>query len=408
MVTPGPRPDARPWQGIAAAAGLLAPDGSARPSVFAEVSALASHTGALNLGQGFPDDDGPSALRELAVAAIRQGANQYPPLRGVAPLREAVAAHQRRCYGLAVDPGTEVLVTTGATEAIAAAVLALAGPGDEVVTLEPYYDSYAGVIAMAGARHVPVPLARTASGFRLDADALRTAVGPATAVILLNTPHNPTGTVLDAAELAVVAEVAQRHDAVVVTDEVYEHLVFDGARHVPLAVLACMAERTVTISSSGKSWSLTGWKIGWATGPADLVTAIATVKQFLSFASGAPFQPAIAVALGDDAFPRALAADLALRRDLLAGGLARAGWDVVVPQGTYFVVADAAPLGHQDAAALCHVLPHEAGVAAVPVSAFCSPGREEWRSLVRFTFVKSEATLREAVARLTGWSANQG
>jgi len=398
----------RPWQAVAAAAGLLGADGSASPSVFAQVSALAARTGALNLGQGFPDEDGPGALRELAVAAIRQGANQYPPLRGVAPLREAVAAHQRRRYGLEVDPETEVLVTTGATEAIAATVLAVAGRGDEVVTLEPYYDAYAGVIAMAGARHVPVPLARTTAGFRLDADALRAAVGPATAVILLNTPHNPTGTVLDAAELAVVAEVARRHDVVVVTDEVYEHLVFDGARHVPLAVLPGMAERTVTISSSGKSWSLTGWKIGWATGPADLVAAIATVKQFLSFASGAPFQPAIAVALGDDTFPRALAADLAHRRDLLTDGLARAGWDAVVPQGTYFVVADAAPLGHQDAAALCGRLPDEAGVAAVPVSAFCSPGREEWRSLVRFTFVKSEATLREAVARLTGWSANQG
>ena len=397
----------RPWQTVAAAAGLLAADGVVRPSVFAEVSAHAARTGALNLGQGFPDDDGPVAVQEAAAAAIRAGANQYLPLRGTEALRAAVAAHQERRYGIRLDPASEVLVTTGATEAIAASVLALAGPGDDVVTLEPYYDSYAGVIATSGARHVPVPLTRTSTGFRLDAAALRAAVSDRTAVILLNTPHNPTGTVLDGGELAVVAQAARQHDAVVVTDEVYEHLVFDGAVHVPIATLPGMAARTVTISSSGKTFSFTGWKIGWATGPAELITAVATVKQFLTFASGAPFQPAIAGALADDAFPGALATDLAARRDLLVGGLERAGWDVTVPQGTYFVVADAATLGHEDAAALCRRLPDEAGVAAVPVSAFCSPGGDGYRSLVRFTFVKNEATLREAVARLTGWSANQ-
>ncbi|MGC5168520.1 pyridoxal phosphate-dependent aminotransferase [Luteimicrobium sp. DT211] len=395
------------WRDVARATGLLAPDGAVASTVFAEMSALAVRTGALNLGQGFPDVDGPSWIRRAAADAIapdaEHGANQYPPGPGIPALREAVAAHQARHYGLELDPETEVLVTTGATEAVAAALLALAGPGDDVVTLEPFYDAYAAGIALAGARHVTVPLLPGPDGFRLDADALRAAVTPRTRLILLNTPHNPTGTVLTRAELEAVAAVAREADAVVVTDEVYEHLTFDGARHVPLATLPGMAERTLTVSSSGKTFSLTGWKIGWVTGPAPLVTAVRTVKQFLTYVSGSPFQPAIATALADDAYPRELAASLAARRDLLCEGLEAAGFAVVRPRGTYFVLADAAPLGFDDGTALCRTLPERAGVVGVPVSAFCaagSPSERALRSWVRFTFVKREDVLRDAVARL--------
>jgi len=393
------------WNDVARATGLLGADGVVAQTIFAEMTALAARTGAINLGQGFPDVDGPAYVREAAKDAIDAGRNQYSPGDGVPELRRAIADHQRRRYGLDVDPDTEVTVTTGATEALAASILALAGPGDEVVTLEPYYDSHAASIAMAGATHVPVPL--TAEGFRLDADALRAAVGPRTRLIVLNTPHNPTGTVLTRAELEQVAAVARQADAIVLTDEVYEHLVFDDAVHVPIATLPGMAERTLTVSSSGKTFSLTGWKIGWVHGPAELVTAVRTVKQFLTYTSGAPFQPAIALALADDETPRALAASLASRRDLLCEGLTAAGFDVVVPQGTYFVIADGAHLldrlGVPDGHELCRRLPELAGVVGVPVSAFCRPGSataEALASRVRFTFVKREDVLRDAVGRL--------
>jgi len=399
------------WRDVARATGLLAPDGAVASTVFAEMSALAVRTGALNLGQGFPDVDGPSWVRRAAADAIapdaEHGANQYPPGPGIPALREAVAAHQERHYGLALDPETEVLVTTGATEAIAAALLALAGPGDDVVTLEPFYDAYAAGIALAGARHVTVPLVPTPDGFRLDLDALRAAVTRRTRVILLNTPHNPTGTVLTRDELEAVATAAREVDAVVVTDEVYEHLTFDGAAHVPIATLDGMAERTLTVSSSGKTFSLTGWKIGWVTGPAALVTAVRTVKQFLTYVSGAPFQPAVAHALADDTYPRELAASLAARRDLLCDGLEAAGFAVVRPQGTYFVLADAAPLGFDDGTDLCRRLPELAGVVGVPVSAFCTAGSATERALrswVRFTFVKRDEVLRDAVGRLAALS----
>ncbi|MGF0116166.1 pyridoxal phosphate-dependent aminotransferase [Promicromonospora sp. Marseille-Q5078] len=393
------------WNDVARATGLLGADGAVAQTIFAEMTALAARTGAINLGQGFPDVDGPAYVREAAKDAIDAGRNQYSPGDGVPELRRAIADHQRRRYGLVVDPDTEVTVTTGATEALAASILALAGPGDEVVTLEPYYDSHAASIAMAGATHVPVPL--TAEGFRLDAAALRAAVGPRTRMIVLNTPHNPTGTVLTRAELEQVAAVARAADAIVLTDEVYEHLVFDDAVHVPIATLPGMAERTLTVSSSGKTFSLTGWKVGWVHGPAELVTAVRTVKQFLTYTSGAPFQPAIALALADDETPRALAASLASRRDLLCEGLTAAGFDVVVPQGTYFVIADGAHLldrlGLPDGHELCRRLPELAGVVGVPVSAFCRPGTataEALASRVRFTFVKREDVLRDAVDRL--------
>ncbi|MEL7975927.1 pyridoxal phosphate-dependent aminotransferase [Isoptericola sp. F-RaC21] len=393
------------WIDVARATGLLGADGAIAQTIFAEMTALAARTGAINLGQGFPDVDGPAFIRDAAKDAIDAGRNQYPPGDGVPELRRAIADHQKRRYGLDVDPDGEVLVTTGATEALAASILALAGPGDEVVTLEPFYDSHAASIALAGATHVPVPL--TAEGFRLDAAALRAAVTERTRLIVLNTPHNPTGTVLSRAELEQVAAVAREADVVVLTDEVYEHLTFDDATHVPIATLPGMAERTLTVSSSGKTFSLTGWKVGWVHGPAELVTAVRTVKQFLTYTSGAPFQPAIARALADDDAPRALAASLASRRDLLCEGLTAAGFDVVVPQGTYFVVADGAHLlerlGAADGHELCRRLPELAGVVGVPVSAFCRPGSTTAAALasrVRFTFVKREDVLRDAVDRL--------
>ena len=373
-------------------------------TVFAEMSALAARTGALNLGQGFPDADGPGSLLEDAVAAVRAGRNQYPPGAGEPELLAAVAEHQRRFRGLDVDPASGVLVTAGATEAVAAAVLALAEPGDEVVLLEPAYDAYAAVVALAGAVARPAPLRRTPDGYALDADALRAAVTDRTRLLLLNTPHNPTGAVLTAAELAVVADVARAHDLVVVTDEVYEHLVYDGRRHVPLASLPGMAERTLTASSAGKTFAVTGWKVGWLHGPADLVAAVRTVKQFLTFVNGAPFQPAVARALAlPDAFFAELAADHQRRRDLLCEGLRAAGFAVSVPAGGYFVVADPRPLGVDDGTRLCRELPERAGVVAVPVSAFCTPGTraaEEAAPLVRFTFCKRDAVLHEAVERL--------
>lgn len=394
------------WRSVAAATGLLDPSGTVRSTVFAEMSALAARTGAINLGQGFPDVDGPPSVARAAADAIAAGANQYPPGTGIPELRAAVVDHQRRHYGLVPDVDTEVLVTTGATEALTAAVLALTGPGDEVVTLDPFYDSYAAAIALAGATHVTVPLVPGPDGFRLDVAALAAAVNDRTRLILLNTPHNPTGTVLTRDELTAVANAAVRHDVVVLTDEVYEHLVYDGAVHVPVATLPGMAERTLTVSSAGKTLSFTGWKIGWVTGPADLVTAVRTVKQFLTYVSGAPFQPAVAFALTDpgvEAWVRELATSMARRRDLLCDGLRAAGFDVVVPRGTYFVLADAGPLGYDDGTRLCRELPALTGVVAVPVGAFTHAGsatERRLRSWVRFTYVKRTEVLEQAAGRL--------
>lgn len=406
-----------PWQRAARAAGLLGAS-QVRPTIFAEMTALAQRTGALNLGQGFPDSDGPASITRAAQQAIADGVNQYPPGPGNPELLRAVAAHQQRHYGLEVDPAEEVLVTTGATEAIAAAVLALAGPGDEVLTLEPFYDSYAAIIALAGATHTTAALQPTPDGFRLDVAGLQQAATERTRLILLNSPHNPTGAVLGAEELAAVAAVARERDAVVVTDEVYEHLTYDGVAHLPIATLPGMAERTLTISSAGKSFALTGWKIGWVSGPAELVTAVRSVKQFLTYTTGAPFQPAVAAGLdletgtgGDATWLSDQAASLARRRDLLIDGLQAAGMTTATPQGAYFVMADAAPLltgplastGIGTGADLCRALPELAGVVAVPATAFTRPGSTTDLALVswlRFTFVKSERVLTEAVARL--------
>ncbi|MBP0935402.1 pyridoxal phosphate-dependent aminotransferase [Streptomyces sp. KCTC 0041BP] len=388
---------------------MSAPAGNDRPflnrrlaafgtTIFAEMSALAARTGSINLGQGFPDTDGPAEIAEAASRAVLAGlGNQYPPGAGVPELRTAIAAHQQRFYGLSYDPDTEVLVTAGATEAIAAALLALLEPGDEVIALEPFYDSYAACIAMAGA--VRVPLTLRAPDFRPDLDALRDAITPRTRLLLLNTPHNPTGTVLTPAELAGIAELAVRHDLLVITDEVYEHLVFEGS-HTPLASLPGMRERTVTISSAGKTYSFTGWKVGWITSTPELVTAVRSVKQFLTYVSSGPFQYAVAEALSlPDSYYEGLRADLAAKRDLLSDGLAAAGFQVYRPQGTYFVTTDIAPLGESDGIAFCRALPERCGVVAIPNQVFYDD-KSAGATQVRWAFCKKTEVLREAVDRL--------
>ncbi|WEO96284.1 pyridoxal phosphate-dependent aminotransferase [Streptomyces sp. FXJ1.172] len=370
-------------------------------TIFAEMSALATATGSINLGQGFPDTDGPEAVREAAVRALREGrGNQYPPGPGIPELRTAIAAHQLRRYGLDHDPDTGVLVTAGATEAIAASLLALLEPGDEVVALEPYYDSYAACIAMAGGRRVPVTLRPADGGFRLDLDELRAAVTDRTRLLLINTPHNPTGTVLTRAELAAIAELAVERDLLVVTDEVYEHLVFGDAEHLPLATFPGMRERTVTIGSAGKTFSFTGWKVGWVTGTPELVTAVRSVKQFLTYVSSGPFQYAVAEALAlPDAYFEDFRRSMLARRDILAEGLTAAGFQVFEPAGTYFITTDIRPLGEKDGFAFCRALPERAGVVAIPNAVFYDD-REAGAPFVRFAFCKREEVLREATQRL--------
>ncbi|WP_280875822.1 pyridoxal phosphate-dependent aminotransferase [Streptomyces pseudovenezuelae] len=370
-------------------------------TIFAEMSALAVRTGAINLGQGFPDTDGPEEVREAAVRALRDGrGNQYPPGPGVPELRTAIAAHQQRLYGLAHDPDTEVLVTAGATEAIAAALLALLEPGDEVIAFEPYYDSYAACIAMAGGTRVPVTLRPQDGAFRLDLGELRAAVTDRTRLLLINTPHNPTGTVLTREELTAIAELAVERDLLVVTDEVYEHLVFDDAEHVPLATFPGMRERTVTIGSAGKTFSFTGWKVGWVTAAPELVTAVRSAKQFLTYVASGPFQYAVAEALAlPDSYFAAFRADMLAKRDLLAAGLADAGFEVFRPAGTYFITTDIRPLGESDGFAFCRALPERAGVVAIPNAVFYDH-REAGAPFVRFAFCKRTGVLEEAVSRL--------
>ncbi len=366
-------------------------------TIFAEMSALAAQTGSINLGQGFPDVDGPDVVRRAAIAAIAAGHNQYPPGIGVPELRHAIAAHQQRFYGLSFDPETEILVTTGATEAIAAALLALCEPGDEVLTFEPYYDSYAACIAMAGASRRVVTLRPPSYAF--DPDALRAAISPRTKLILLNSPHNPTGKVFTRSELELVAAIAVEHDLLVVTDEVYEHLVFEGV-HVPIASLPGMRERTVTISSGGKTFSFTGWKVGWVCAAPDLVIAVKTAKQFLTYVSGGPFQHAIAVGLVlDDAYFSGFVAEMRDKRDRLCAGLSDAGFDVFEPQGTYFVTADIRPFGEDDGLAFCRALPARCGVVAVPNVVFYDDAAAG-APLVRFACCKRPEVLDEACTRL--------
>ncbi|MGW0755877.1 pyridoxal phosphate-dependent aminotransferase [Streptomyces sp. NPDC002814] len=370
-------------------------------TIFAEMSALALSTGSINLGQGFPDTDGPDEVREAAVRALRDGrGNQYPPGPGIPELRGAVADHQRRRYGLSYDPDREVLVTAGATEAIAASLLALLEPGDEVIAFEPYYDSYAACIAMAGGTRVPVTLRPHEGSFRLDLDELRDAVTDRTRLLLINTPHNPTGTVLTREELTAIAELAVERDLLVVTDEVYEHLVFDDAEHLPLATFPGMRERTVTIGSAGKSFSFTGWKVGWVTSTPELVTAVRSAKQFLTYVASGPFQYAVAEALRlPDTYFTAFRQDMLVKRDLLAAGLAESGFEVFKPAGTYFITTDIRPLGESDGFAFCRALPERAGVVAIPNAVFYDH-REAGAPFVRFAFCKQTGVLEEAVKRL--------
>ena len=382
---------------------LLGADENLRPTIFAEMSALANATGAINLGQGFPDTSGPIEVLDAARQAIADGVNQYPPGLGTPDLRLAIAEHQQRFYGLTVDPDTEVLVTAGATEALAATILALTEAGDEIVVFEPFYDEYGAVVALAGAELVTVPLHPPA--FRPDLDRLRSAVTDRTRLIIVNSPHNPTGVVFDRETLELIVELAHRHDAIIVTDEVYEHLTF-GVPHVPVATLPGAIDRTVSISSGGKTFSTTGWKIGWITAPHRLLGPITAVKQYLTYVSGAPFQPAIAVGLRmpDEHFSET-ARSLQSRCELLSGGLRAAGFEVFTPQAGYFVIADAAPLGATDAQEFCRELPHRAGVVGVPVTALVSEGnRDPYRTLVRFAFCKREDVLERASAQLASLS----
>jgi N-succinyldiaminopimelate aminotransferase len=369
-------------------------------TVFAEMSALAVVTGSVNLGQGFPDTDGPQGMLDEHARGLHAGLNQYPPGPGVPALREAVARHQQQHYGLVLDPATQVLVTVGATEAIAAGVMALAEPGDEVVLIEPYYDSYAAAVALAGATRRTVPLRREEGRFRLDVDELRAAVGPATRLLVLNSPHNPTGTVLSREELDGVAQVCRDHDLLVVSDEVYEHLTFDGLTHLPIATLPGMFERTVTVSSAGKSFSCTGWKTGWVSGPAELVRAVQTVKQFLTFTAHGAAQAAVAYALDNEmAWVKDLAASLQAKRDLVTEGLRTAGLEALRSEGTYFVQVDVAALGWESGQAFARALPGRAGVVCIPTEVFCDTDAS--RTLVRFAFCKQDAVLEEAVRRLS-------
>jgi N-succinyldiaminopimelate aminotransferase len=370
-------------------------------TIFAEMSALAVATASVNLGQGFPDTDGPAEVLEAAIAAMRSGQNQYPPGPGIADLRLAVAEHQRRWYGLEFDPDDEVLITAGATEAIAAALLALLEPGDEVVAFEPYYDSYAACIAMAGAVRRPVTL--RAPAFAFEPDELRRVVTPSTRLLLLNSPHNPTGKVFSEKELDAIGEIAIEHDLIVVTDEVYEHLVFEG-RHIPLVSRPGMRERTVTISSAGKTFSFTGWKIGWVCATPELVAAVRTAKQFLTYVNGAPFQPAVAVGLRlPDSYFEEFTVDLRSKRDRLSEGLEEAGFTVCRPAGTFFITTDIRSLGEHDGLAFCRSLPARCGVVAVPNVVFYDD-TAEGGPLVRFAFCKRHDVIDEAVTRLKSLS----
>src|SRR4051795_5532280 len=406
-----PRPTGTPYSlGMSAPARPGASPRMARrlqsipPTIFSEMSALAVRTGSLNLGQGFPDQDGPTGAVEAAVEALRSGRNQYPPGPGIPELREAVAEHQARHYGIELDPLGQVVVTAGATEAIAAAILALVNPGDEMVVLEPFYDSYVACIEMVGGVRRPVTL--RAPDFRLDVADLRAAVTERTTTLLLNTPHNPTGAVLTRGELEAVAQVAIEHDLVVVTDEVYEHLLFDGREHVPICTLPGMAERTVTISSAGKTFSFTGWKVGWVTGPTELVRTVLSAKQWLTFTNAAPLQPAVAHALRQEtAFYTSLAKELEVKRDLLVDGLRGLDMEVYPPEATYFVTTDVRAYGWPDGMSFCRALPERAGVVAVPAQAFYDPPElgghlDSGRHLVRWAFCKETAVLEDALARL--------
>ncbi|MEV6431495.1 pyridoxal phosphate-dependent aminotransferase [Nocardia sp. NPDC051463] len=369
-------------------------------TIFAEMTELAIRHDAVNLGQGFPDTDGPAGMLEVARRAIADGLNQYPPGRGMPVLRRAVADDRARRYGTQYDPDAQVLVTVGATEAISAAMLGLVEPGQEVVLIEPYYDSYAAAVALAGATRRTARLVPDGDRFVLDLDSLRAAITPATRMLVVNSPHNPTGTILGRADLTAIADLACAHDLLVLTDEVYEHLVYDGAEHISIATLPGMAERTIVVSSAAKTFSVTGWKTGWACGPADLIDGVLAAKQFMTFVAGGPFQPAVAHALNNElGWVDGLRDTLSDKRLRLSTALADTGFEVKASAGGYFVCADITPMGASDGLAFCRALPERIGVAAVPVSVFADD-KEAWNRLVRFTFCKRDEILDEGVRRL--------
>jgi len=383
-------------------------------TVFAEMSQLAVATGSVNLGQGFPDYPGPPEVLDVARAAIGTPHDQYPPGPGLPELRAAIAAHVERFRGLSYDPDGEVLVTAGATEALSGALLALLDPGDEVVLFEPMYDCYAAGIAMAGGIARPVPL-RPPPGddgpWSFDEQELRAAITPRTRLLLVNSPHNPTGKVFTLEELRLLAGLATEHDLIVLTDEVYEHLVFRGAAggagHVSLATLPGMRERTLVVSSAGKTFNVTGWKIGWICGPAALVSAVRTAKQFLTYVNGGPFQPAVAAGLAlPDEYFTGIARDLEYRRDVLVAGLREAGLPVISPEATYFATVDVRSVqADGDGLAFCRELPRRAGVVGIPTVVFYDPAHAALgRHLVRFAFCKGDAVLAETIRRLAGMS----
>lgn len=393
-----------PWQRTAHGANLLDASGQPGVTIFEEITTLANKHQAINLGQGFPDAEGPAEIRKIALEAIGNGANQYAPGTGTAELREAIAAHQRRFYSIDIDPVSQVVVSTGATEALAASLLAFVEAGDEVVTFEPYYDSYAAMIGLTNAEHKVVQL--KAPLFQPDLDELRRTVTDNTRVILVNNPHNPTGTVLDTTVLTEVIRLAHQHDCIIISDEVYEHLTF-GVEHTPVASLPGGFERTITISSAGKSFSFTGWKIGWASGPEKLVTAVRTVKQFLSYSSGPAFQPAVAHALRlPDSFYERFAATLGEAGEQLAQGLEAAGIPVIRPKGTYFLVADINAYDRNDAVEVARSMPEQVGVAAIPLSVFVhDSNRGDYQGLLRFAFCKQPEVISAAVDKLQGLPA---
>ncbi|QYH36691.1 aminotransferase class I/II-fold pyridoxal phosphate-dependent enzyme [Salinibacterium sp. M195] len=389
------------WERAANGAMLLGADGQLSQTIFAEMSALAMSTGAINLGQGFPDEDGPIEVLDAARKAISDGINQYPPGNGLPVLRNAIAEHQERFYGIEIDPDTQVFATAGATEALAATILALTSEGDEVITLEPFYDAYGAMINYARATHVTVPL--RAPDFQPNHEDIKAAFSGRTRLIILNSPHNPTGAVLDRETLELIVELAHKYDALIVTDEVYEHITF-GYEHIPISSLPGAFDRTVSISSGGKTFNTTGWKIGWITGPQPILQAIMAVKQYLTYVNGAPFQPAIAAGLGlPDSYFDGLASGLARKRDTLGAGLRSAGFDVSTPQAGYFIIADAAPLGVTDAAEFCRTLPDLAGVVGIPITAFVHPqNHDDYNTLIRFAFCKKTDVLDRAAAQLSG------
>jgi N-succinyldiaminopimelate aminotransferase len=369
-------------------------------TIFAEMTALAVAKNAVNLGQGFPDTDGPSAMLEAARDAIANGLNQYSPGPGMPVLRAAISDDRLARFGLRYDPDSQVLVTVGATEAISATLLGLIEAGDDVLLIEPFYDSYAAAVALAGATRTAVPLVTDGNGWTVDTDALERAVSPRTRMLIVNSPHNPTGTVFDRETMIRISEIAIAHDLLVLTDEVYEHLIFDDGVHTPIATLPGMFERTVTVSSAAKTFNATGWKTGWALGPKELIDAVRAAKQFMSFVGGTPFQPAVAYALGhEQAWIAAMRDGLQHKRDTLSAALTEAGADVKHSAGTYFVCADIAPIGRGDAYEFCRSLPDLVGVAAVPVTAFVDEPAP-WNSLVRFAFCKQDHVLADAAERL--------